>query len=151
MIANKLMKGNGMEQEGTVTIAGISPQTTKKHIYWNKFVGYIDQIDRLHPFLTVKETCVFAWRCRFGGTHAMSTMSDDPDTKQYVSKLDEEMYLVNRILDILGLTRVKDTFVGDQEKVRGVSGGERKRVTVAEMMVVGTPVQCMDEISTGTF
>jgi ABC-type multidrug transport system ATPase subunit len=30
-----------------------------------------------------------------------------------------------------------------------VSGGEKKRVTVAEMLCVGTPVVCCDEISTG--
>jgi ABC-type proline/glycine betaine transport system ATPase subunit len=41
------------------------------------------------------------------------------------------------------------TFVGDQNTVRGVSGGEKKRVTVAEMLVVNTPVICCDEISTG--
>lgn len=42
------------------------------------------------------------------------------------------MTAVNKILEILGLSRVKDTFVGDQTTVRGVSGGEKKRVTVAE-------------------
>jgi ABC-type multidrug transport system ATPase subunit len=37
-------------------------------------------------------------------------------------------------LDAVGLTRVKDTFVGGEGIVRGVSGGEKKRVTVAEML-----------------
>jgi ABC-type multidrug transport system ATPase subunit len=46
--------------------------------------------------------------------------------------MDKEMTAVNKILEILGLSRVKDTFVGDQTTVRGVSGGEKKRVTVAE-------------------
>ena len=52
-------------------------------------------------------------------------------------------------MEALGLTRVKDTFVGDQQTVRGVSGGEKKRVTVGEMSVGFFPVLCMDEISTG--
>jgi ABC-type multidrug transport system ATPase subunit len=39
--------------------------------------------------------------------------------------------------------------VGDQENVRGISGGEKKRVTVAEMLCVGSPIICCDEISTG--
>jgi ABC-type thiamine transport system ATPase subunit len=49
----------------------------------------------------------------------------------------------------LGLARVQDTFVGDQDTVRGVSGGEKRRVTVAEMGVTQFPVLCADEISTG--
>lgn len=35
-------------------------------------------------------------------------------------------------LEALGLTYVKDTFVGD-ENVRGVSGGQRRRVTLGEV------------------
>ena len=33
--------------------------------------------------------------------------------------------------------------------VRGVSGGEKKRVTVAEALVSNARLFCMDEISTG--
>ena len=120
MIADELLKGKGNKQEGTVTVAGMSPQ--KDRIHWNKFVGYVDQIDRLHPYLTVKETCEFAWQCRYGGTHALSTMRDDEETRQFVAKLDDELFLVNRVLERLGLARVENTFVGDQSTVRGVSG-----------------------------
>jgi ABC-type multidrug transport system ATPase subunit len=35
-------------------------------------------------------------------------------------------------LEALGLMYVKDTFVGD-ENVRGVSGGQRRRVTLGEV------------------
>lgn len=35
--------------------------------------------------------------------------------------------------------------------IRGVSGGERKRVTTGEMIVGPSKVLFMDEISTGTF
>jgi len=95
------------------------------------------------------ETLEFAFQSRYGGTHANPTMGDDPEIKKYVAKLDQDMFLVNGVLEGLGLTRVKDTFVGDQERVRGVSGGEKKRVTVGEMFCVGTPIVCCDEISTG--
>ena len=66
-----------------------------------------------------------------------------------IEQMDEERTSVVKILEGLGLTRVKDTFVGDQKVVRGVSGGEKKRVTVAEMFCAGYPVLCCDEISTG--
>ena len=52
------------------------------------------------------------------------------------------------ILNLLGLGNVLDTFVGD-ETLRGVSGGEKKRVTISEALVTNARVLCMDEISTG--
>lgn len=52
------------------------------------------------------------------------------------------------ILNILGLGNVLNTFVGD-ESLRGVSGGEKKRVTSAEVMVGPQWAIFMDEISTG--
>ncbi|KAJ3683387.1 hypothetical protein LUZ60_013614 [Juncus effusus] len=51
-------------------------------------------------------------------------------------------------LKILGLENCADTLVGNQ-MLRGVSGGERKRVTTGEMLVGPTKVLFMDEISTG--
>ena len=113
-------------------------------------VAFIDQIDRLHPYLTVKETLDFAWQCRFGGTHARPFYDmEDPGVKKTVETMDDDDWLVNTVMEGFGLTRVKDTFVGDNTSVRGVSGGEKKRVTVAEMFCVGAPVMCCDEISTG--
>jgi energy-coupling factor transporter ATP-binding protein EcfA2 len=55
---------------------------------------------------------------------------------------------VKLILSALGLSHVKDTFVGDAT-VRGVSGGQRRRVTVGEMLGARASVLCGDEISTG--
>lgn len=51
-------------------------------------------------------------------------------------------------LHVLGLGNVANTFVGD-EVLRGVSGGEKKRVTSAEVMVGSQWAIFMDEISTG--
>lgn len=51
-------------------------------------------------------------------------------------------------LNLLGLGNVLNTFVGD-ENLRGVSGGEKKRVTSAEVMVGPQWAVFMDEISTG--
>jgi ABC-type multidrug transport system ATPase subunit/ABC-type multidrug transport system permease subunit len=51
-------------------------------------------------------------------------------------------------LKIMGLTHVADTVVGDN-MTRGVSGGERKRVTTAEIQVGPQSFMLMDEISTG--
>mmetsp|Transcript_33340 Transcript_33340/g.83541 ORF Transcript_33340/g.83541 Transcript_33340/m.83541 type:complete len:1541 (-) Transcript_33340:49-4671(-) len=48
----------------------------------------------------------------------------------------------------LGLNVCKDTVIGNA-LLRGISGGQRKRVTTGEFMVGGTTVMAMDEISTG--
>ncbi|POM58092.1 Pleiotropic drug resistance protein ABC Superfamily, partial [Phytophthora palmivora] len=48
----------------------------------------------------------------------------------------------------LGLTRCQGTIVGD-ERIRGVSGGEKKRVTTGEMAFGPHAVSLMDEITTG--
>ena len=112
-------------------------------------VSYVDQIDRLHGYLTVKETLDFVFQCRYGGSHrGPFTKESDPDMERLIKELDEQGWLVDLIMRAIGLKHVEDTFVGN-EKVRGVSGGERKRVTVGEMMAVSSFVGCFDEISTG--
>ncbi|XP_042482887.1 pleiotropic drug resistance protein 1-like, partial [Macadamia integrifolia] len=52
------------------------------------------------------------------------------------------------VLKILGLEACADTLVGDQ-MLRGISGGQRKRVTTGEMLVGPASALFMDEISTG--
>jgi ABC-type lipoprotein export system ATPase subunit len=147
MIAGILPDDKGHEVTGEVMVNRFNPKS--KEVVWSNIVGYIDQIDRLHPYMTVKETCEFAWRCRMGSTHKTPFMGDGPEIDAEINRLDDELYVVFTTLEAYGLTRVKDTFVGDQQTVRGVSGGEKKRVTCAEMSVGGFPIVCMDEISTG--
>jgi hypothetical protein len=49
---------------------------------------------------------------------------------------------------MLNIPHTKNTLVGD-EFVRGVSGGERKRVSIAEMMATRARVQCWDNSTRG--
>ena len=91
-------------------------------------VSYVGQLDMHAPYMTVKETFDFAAASRNGDR----------------SKIDKE----NLTIQGLGLGHVQDTFVGNSD-VRGVSGGQRRRVTIGEMMQAHYPVACADEISTG--
>ena len=148
MIAGILPEDRDHEVGGTVLLdQNLHPKSN--NVVWTNLVGYIDQIDRLHPFLTVQETCEFAFKCRSGGTHRTPFYGEGAEVDAEIQRMDELFLTVLWVLEGTGLTRVKDTFVGDQQTVRGVSGGEKKRVTVAEMSVGGSPVLCMDEISTG--
>ena len=49
---------------------------------------------------------------------------------------------------IFGLSHTIDTKVGN-DYVRGVSGGERKRVSIAEIALSGSPLQCWDNSTRG--
>lgn len=68
--------------------------------------------------MTVSETMQFA-----NFTKATGTKMDD-------ASIDAK---TDKILSSLGITHTADTIVGN-EFLRGVSGGERKRVSVAEVM-----------------
>ena len=54
----------------------------------------------------------------------------------------------DRLLQMLNISHTKETLVGD-EFVRGVSGGERKRVSIAEMMTTRARVQSWDNSTRG--
>ena len=56
--------------------------------------------------------------------------------------------IVQACVQMLSLVNCADTIVGDG-MVRGVSGGEKKRVTTGEVLVGPSKVLFMDEISTG--
>lgn len=71
-----------------------------------------------------------------------------PAGRELLKKKKREALRVTLLLSALGLREVGDTFVGDTE-IRGVSGGQRRRVTVGEMIYSSVPVLCGDEISTG--
>ncbi|KAK4279545.1 hypothetical protein QN277_011312 [Acacia crassicarpa] len=60
----------------------------------------------------------------------------------------ETTLLTDYILKSLGLETCADILVGDEMR-RGISGGERKRLTTGEMLVGPAKVFFMDEISTG--
>ena len=81
-------------------------------------------LDDVHfPTLTVNRTMKFALRNK--------VPNERPDTlagrKDYVIEKRDD------ILDSLGIGHTKKTRVGN-EFIRGVSGGERKRVSLAEVM-----------------
>jgi ABC-type multidrug transport system ATPase subunit len=56
--------------------------------------------------------------------------------------------MVDGLMDQLGLTKAADTVVGDA-KVRGISGGERKRLSIAVEMISSPSVIVLDEPTSG--
>ena len=87
----------------------------------------VDEHDVHIPTMTVRDTLAFAYKCN--STHFKAAH-------------------VSTILEILGLQHVADTVVGG-EGVRGVSGGERRRVTVGEQWAANVRVFLADRLTDG--
>lgn len=94
--------------------------------------GYVMQDDVLYPHLTVRESILYAARLRLPRT---------------VSRAEKES-LVDELLKELGLTKAAKTKIGNEE-VRGVSGGEKRRVSIGVEMIHRPRVLFLDEPTSG--
>ncbi|KAI4355694.1 hypothetical protein L6164_004442 [Bauhinia variegata] len=125
--------------------------------------AYISQHDVHIGEMTVRETLAFSARCQGVGSRyellselsrreAAANIKPDPYLDIYMkataSNQEASQMITEYVLKILGLDICADTIVGD-EMMRGISGGQRKRVTTGEMLVGPANAFFMDEISTG--
>ncbi|XP_066306518.1 ABC transporter G family member 36-like isoform X1 [Miscanthus floridulus] len=125
--------------------------------------AYISQHDLHIGEMTVRETLAFSARCQGVGScfdmltelsrrEKAANIKPDADIdafmKAYAMGGQDASVVTDYILKILGLEICADTMVGD-EMLRGISGGQRKRVTTGEMLVGPARALFMDEISTG--
>jgi ABC-type multidrug transport system ATPase subunit len=146
-IAGRLSVQHGEDASGSVSYNGKRLED-ERDFHIENAIAYVDQLDRHAPRLTVDETFEFAFQCKRGGTHLDYSLKEDKEAIKQGAKADAERLLVNTTEGTLGLDHVKDTFVGN-DAIRGVSGGQRRRVTVGEMVLNGAPIMCGDEISNG--
>lgn len=98
---------------------------------------YNQEVDKHFPHLTVGQTLEFAAAVRTPSNRPGGTSRDE--FAQFLTKV---------VMAVLGLSHTYNTKVGD-DFVRGVSGGERKRVSVAEMMLAGSPFAAWDNSTRG--
>ncbi|KAL4892530.1 ABC-2 type transporter-domain-containing protein [Aspergillus ambiguus] len=89
------------------------------------------------PQLTAGDTLLFA-------AHARAPANRFPG----VSRDQYATHMRDVVMAMLGLSHTMNTRVGN-EYIRGVSGGERKRVSIAETMLCGSPLQCWDNSTRG--
>lgn len=98
---------------------------------------YTAEVDVHFPQLSVRDTLTFAARARAprnppGGVSSQVFSDHRRDV----------------VMAMFGISHTADTRVGN-EYIRGVSGGERKRVTIAEATLSGAPLQCWDNSTRG--
>ncbi|KAG7357215.1 multidrug ABC transporter ATPase [Nitzschia inconspicua] len=134
---------------GDVTFNGKSFED-QTDIHIENAIALIDQLDRHAPRYTVEDTFNFAFRCkrRYGHHADFRFTPDTPENRELAKAADEANLTVDVIIKALGLDHVRGTFVGNEE-IRGVSGGQRRRVTIGEMLMNPAPILCGDEISNG--
>ncbi|KAJ1405042.1 P-loop containing nucleoside triphosphate hydrolase [Sesbania bispinosa] len=122
----EILAGKHSPQSGSVMV-------NKKPVdkaQFRKFSGYVTQKDTLFPLLTVEETMMFSAKLRL--------------------KLPQDQLCsrVKSLIHELGLDHVAGTRIGD-ERVRGISGGERRRVSIGVEVIHDPKVLILDEPTSG--
>ncbi len=95
-------------------------------------IGHVPQDDILHADLTVWQALWYAARLR---------LPKDMGDEEIANR-------INKVLSQLGLDGTENTRIGDQRK-RGISGGQRKRVNLAMELLTDPPILVLDEPTSG--
>ena len=132
-IANR--RGGYLAVNGDISYGGIDAETMGKH--YRGEVVYNMEDDIHNAQLTVAQTLRFALNLK--APAKLLPKQTLGDFKEQVLEL---------LLKMLGMPHTKNTKVGSAQ-VRGVSGGERKRVSIAEMMTTRASVCSWDNSSRG--
>ncbi|MEW5296891.1 MAG: hypothetical protein WDW36_000138 [Sanguina aurantia] len=112
---------------GSITFNGEPPNKAIK-----RKMGFVAQDDLLFAELTVFETLYFAAMLRLPSTLPKA----------------EKVARVELVINVLGLSKCRDTIIGGGG-MRGVSGGERKRVSVGHELLTNPSVIFLDECTSG--
>jgi ABC-type multidrug transport system ATPase subunit/ABC-type multidrug transport system permease subunit len=113
-------------------------QLKAKGVVLEKLISYVGQQDVHFPVLSVKETLEFAAH----NACASTKIFNDPE----LDKMESER--AERLIHMIGLEEATNTIIGN-DLLRGISGGQRKRVTLGEFLMTNSRVFCLDEVSTG--
>ncbi|KAK6929270.1 ABC-2 type transporter [Dillenia turbinata] len=124
-LANRIAKGS---LKGSITLNGEALESRLLKV----ISAYVMQDDLLFPMLTVEETLMFAAEFRLPRTLSKS----------------KKKARVNALIEQLGLVNAAKTIIGD-EGHRGVSGGERRRVSIGIDIIHDPILLFLDEPTSG--
>ena len=95
-------------------------------------LAYVQQEDIFYTQMTVRETLMFAARLRLPSDVSLA----------------EKERRVEELIDVLGLKRAADTVIGNVRR-RGISGGERKRLSIGCELLSDPTLLFLDEPTSG--
>ncbi|KAK2624440.1 hypothetical protein QTJ16_006390 [Diplocarpon rosae] len=128
---------DGLVKSGEMLVVlGRIPKEIMHHDFRGECI-YQAEVDVHFPQLTVGQTLDFAAKAR-----APANRIPGVTRERYAEHMRDVVMAVFR------LTHTMNTKVGN-DFVRGVSGGERKRVSIAEAALGGSPIQCWDNSTRG--
>lgn len=148
-----------LKVSGDITYCG----HTFSEFYPERTSAYVSQYDLHNAEMTVRETLDFSGRCLgIGARYDMlaelarrernAGIKPDPEIDAFMKATAVQGHKTNITTDVtlkaLGLDICADIIIGD-EMIRGISGGQKKRVTTGEMLTGPARALFMDEISTG--
>ena len=125
----------GFTVDGYLNYQGVPPE--RMHKQFRGEAIYTAEVDIHFPMLTVANTLTFAALAR-APRHIPGGLN----------KYEWADHLRDVVMATFGISHTKNTRVGN-DFVRGVSGGERKRVTISEAALSGAPLQCWDNSTRG--
>ncbi|EGD94355.1 ABC transporter [Trichophyton tonsurans CBS 112818] len=129
------LHGLQKKKESIIHYNGVSQHTFKKELRGEAV--YSAEDEHHFPHLTVGQTLEFAAAARTPSKRVLG-----------LSRKDFSTHLARVMMSVFGLSHTYNTKVGD-DYVRGVSGGERKRVSIAEIALSGAPICCWDNSTRG--
>lgn len=113
---------------GSIYVNGKLRNETK----FRSISAYVLQDDFMYAYITVFETLMLA--ANFFLPVTLTTEQKEAHVREVIADL--------------GLVKASDTIIGD-DKVRGVSGGERKRASIAVQLLTDPAVLFLDEPTSG--
>lgn len=114
---------------GSIDYSGLCPEEVRKQ--YRSAVAYVPEDDVHFPTLTVRQTLEFALRSK--------------TPKRFHDRIPQYLEIYGRVF---GMSHTMNTLVGN-EYIRGVSGGERKRISIIESLATDSSVTCWDNSTRG--
>ncbi|CAE8719893.1 unnamed protein product, partial [Polarella glacialis] len=128
VLADRLLYSKGAMLTGDLRINGeLTPADYRSRC------AYVQQTEVFYPYSTVRETVEMAARLRLGSA---------------VPK-EAKIRRAAEVVQQLGLSKAMDTKVGNGNSVKGISGGEMKRVSIACELVSSPSLIMLDEPTSG--
>ncbi|WWC86557.1 uncharacterized protein L201_001434 [Kwoniella dendrophila CBS 6074] len=124
-----------LNEDAEINYRGLTPK--EMHGRFRGEAIYTAEVDVHFPGMTVGETLQFAAEAR--------APRNPPGG---LSRIEFATHFRDVIMSVFGISHTVNTKVGN-DFIRGVSGGERKRVSISEAALAGAPLQCWDNSTRG--